>query len=244
LFVTCACFAAAAVATVQQAAITAITGVRAWRWWLAAGVGGTTLVVGGLMRGHFGGFMNVLMPVHWCLCAGLAVAVAYVRATWPGVAVHAASALLLAAQVGLVGRRLELDAVVPAAEGRAGVARIAEILGQCPEGPILSPHAAWAPVLVGRAPSTPLIAWWDLDHRDSPFEGAIGTMGRAAEDHYWSCVLIGGAEPVKLGPRNGRIDLDAHYEAVPGVVFPPALRTRTGWRTAPRALLVPRPEPR
>jgi hypothetical protein len=69
-------------------------------------------------------------------------------------------------------------------------------------------------------------------------------MGRAAQEHHWSCVLIGGRDPVKLGPRNGRIDLDAHYEAVPDVVFPTALRTRTGWRVSPRALLVPRAEPR
>ena len=99
-------------------------------------------------------------------------------------------------------------------------------------------------MLVGRPPSPPLIAWWDLDHRDSPFKGAIGTMGRAAQDHYWSCVLIGGPDSVKLGPRNGRIDLDADYEPVSGLEFPTALRTRTGWRTSPRALLVPRTEPR
>jgi hypothetical protein len=234
---------AAAVATLQQAAVTVLTDTRRWRWWLAAGVGGTTLLVGGIMRGHYGGFMNVLMPVHWCLCAGLAVAAGHLRATWPGLPVQAATALLLAAQIALIGRRLDLDAIVPTAEDRAAIAELTDLLRTCPEGPILSPHAAWAPVLVGRPPSTPLIAWWDLNHHDSPFHDAIGTMGRAARDHYWSCVLIGGREPVKLG-ANGHIDLDQWYEPVPGVEFPKALRTKTGWRVTPRALLVPREDPR
>jgi hypothetical protein len=191
------------------------------------------------MRGHYGGFMNVLMPVHWSLCAGLAVAVVLLRSWWPGLPVHVATALLLTAQVGLVSRRLDMGAIVPDQEDRDAIAGLVAALRTCPEGDILSPHAAWAPVLVGRPPSTHLIAWWDLNHRHSPFPGAIGTMGEAARSHHWSCVLLGGKQPVKLG-ANGRLDLEAHYETLPGVVFPEALRTKTGWRVQPRQILVPR----
>ena len=243
LFVACACFVASAVVASMHAGFVLVGGVRAWRWWLAAGVGAMALAVGGLMRGHYGGFMNVLMPVHWSLCAGLAVAAVTLRAWWPGLPVHAATALLLTAQVGLIGRRLDMEAIVPDQEDRDAIAGLAEALRKCPEGAILSPHAAWAPVLVGRPPSTHLIAWWDLNHRRSPFHGAIGTMGEAARAHHWSCVLLGGKQPVKLG-ANGRIDLEASYEALPGVVFPPAMRTKTGWRVQPRQILVPRRERR
>jgi hypothetical protein len=97
---------------------------------------------------------------------------------------------------------------------------------------------------VGQPPSTPLIAWWDLNHPDSPFHDAIGTMGRAARDHYWSCVLLGGKDSDVRLKANGKIDLDTWYEPVPGVDFPKALRTKTGWRSTPRALLVPREERR
>ncbi|MEZ4240301.1 MAG: hypothetical protein R3F59_29940 [Myxococcota bacterium] len=206
-----------------------------WRWWTAFGVGGTALVVATWMRGHNGGFLNVLMPGHLALCLGLGVAVVEARRWLPGPAVALSSAGWLVLQVAWLDRLLEVDDVLPSAEDRAAGEAVVERLRACPDGPILSPYAAWLPVQAGRAPSPHLIAIWDIRYPDGPFFDGIARLTEAAEAHRWSCVVKGGRQPMGFG-------VEQNYQRTGTFDIPPrALMPKTGWRVRPSELWEPRP---
>lgn len=204
------------------------------RWWMAVGVSGFAFVVALAMRGHNGGFMNVLMPMHYAAALGLGLVVVDIRRRDPRIEVRVATAALLAVQVGWVGWNTEIAEVVPTpADVRAGE-QVIERLRACPPGPILSPHAAWLPVLAGREPSVPLIALWDVDHPRNPFQGAAEAMADAAAAHRWSCVLSASRQRIGYGiEENYRVDETFSFEEA-------TLQTKTGWRVRPLYVLVPR----
>jgi hypothetical protein len=203
------------------------------RWWTAWLLGSTALGVATWMRGHNGGFLNVLMPAHLAICVGMGLAVVGLRHRWPGALMAVATALGMTTQVAWIGAQLEVDDVLPTAEDRAAGELIVARLEECPDGPILSPHAAWLPVQAGRAPSPHLIAIWDIRYEDGPFFDGIGRLADAAKAHRWSCVVKGGRQPIGF-------QLEQNYHVVESFRIPPrALIPKTGWRVRPSELLVP-----
>ncbi|HHO52199.1 MAG TPA: hypothetical protein ENK18_15315 [Deltaproteobacteria bacterium] len=207
-----------------------------WRWVAAVGVGGTALLLAALMRAHYGGFLNVLMPAHWACSLGLAVVVGHVRLRWPSLATSGATMLLLVAQLGWLARELETESILPTSDDVVAGEAVLEALEQaCGPGPILAPHTAWLPVGLGRPPSIHMIAIWDLNHPGGPFEAQmVQAMRGAARDHYWSCVLQGdGRNRVEYGTL-GPYQRDRR-------LVPPAstLRPKTGWRVRPTEILSP-----
>lgn len=208
------------------------------RWWLAFGVGGTALVISGLMRAHYGGFLNVLMPAHWAISAGLGVAVGVARVRAGGLGTAALTAALMAGQLGWIHSRLDTAEVVPSAEERnAGAALVAELRTVCGDGPILAPHFAWVPVALGQAPSMHLISLWDINHAGGPYREEVQRIARAASAHRWRCVLKGGRTRIGYG-------VEGAYEVHSRVSAPAQkLRPQTGWRVWPTEILVPREDP-
>ncbi len=206
-----------------------------WRWWLAFGVGACALASAGLMRAHFGGFMNVLMPAHWALAAGLALGVGAVRLRFPGPPAAGLTMLVLVGQLGWIQREHELDEVIPDPSlDEAGLALV-ELLGDKCDGPILAPHFAWVPTRLGQPPSLHLIALWDLNHEGGPYRDHIGVVADAAKQHHWACVLEGQRQRIGYGVEP-RYRLDGPIPAPARNLVP-----QTGWRVRPSELYV-RPE--
>ncbi|MEO0605216.1 MAG: hypothetical protein AAF211_27550, partial [Myxococcota bacterium] len=122
-----------------------------WRLVGAVGTGSLALLVAALMRAHHGGFMNVVMPAHWTISAGLGLGLGWAlqrsrpeEAPWIGLAVGAT-------QLGWLLRTVDFSGAKPdLANIEAGEATRAEIAKACPDGRILVPTAAWLPVMLGR----------------------------------------------------------------------------------------------
>jgi len=197
----------------------------------ALGVGGVGLLMVALMRGHHGGFINVLVPGFWLVCVGAGVALA--RSERLGAPSWAIS-LALTAQLVFANAALHPDDLVPTDEDRAaGDALVAALRGV--EGPVLAPIAPWLPVQAGHKPSFPLIALWDVaQHKRSPFPGVTQMLTRAAQEQHWGAVVT--------GPRPLDFALPPSYahaqtfEPPAGAGYP-----MTGWRTRPTELLVRTP---
>lgn len=205
-------------------------GALPWRWVLGGGVAVTALVTAGLMRGHHGGFVNVLMPLHWVTALGVGLVVARLRAE-PRFAVAASG--LLAAQLGLQLWQLDAQRFLPTADDRAAGDRVVALVRERCRGPVLSPLAAWLPAQAGFEPSVHLIALWDIDHPRGPFRDDVARIEEAVASGYWDCALLGGRAP--------GFGLSEHYRRVERLPLGSRdLTPRAGWRARPTDLLVPR----
>lgn len=227
--------AAAGVAAV----IALVMPVRKGEVVLGVGLLATSFVAATLMRGHHGGFVNVHMQLHWAVALAFALALARARAWTPWAA--PVGAALVSLQLGWSIAALEPAKLMPTAEDRATGDRVVAELRDV-RGPVLSPYAPWLPVQAGHEPGLHLIALWDVaDHDRTPFPDFRDDFEDALRGHHWG-TIVDGTKTMGHG-------VNRHYERArrlptePGVFVP-----KTGWRTRPGALLVPRgaavaPEP-
>jgi len=216
-----------------------------WRVVGLAGIGGMALLVAALMRAHTGGFMNVLMPLHWVLAVALALGVGWAleRARSPALPWLAAG--VAAVQLGWLLRTVDFEEVRPTADViRGGEALLADLEALCPEGPILMPMAAWVPVQLGRPPSVHLIAVWDLDHIGGPFyDESLDALRTAAREGFWPCAVQGSRKSAIRLPVSGFV-LGRHYRRKRLVSREArGLHPMTGWPVSPLEVLEPK-EPR
>ncbi len=205
----------------------------------------TALVVSSLMRGHVGGYLNVLIPCLWvqALLPALVVGTDPVLdgaggtppATPPVGFAQRFGGWLPHLVTGTVAVQLwmardSLERFVPTDADRAAAAKLVERVRALP-GPVLSPHAPWLPVQAGHAPSLALIALWDIDHEGGPFRADVKLVPDAMAAHRWKTVLT---PDDKLG-----YGLKEAYAPGPalGVQGPP---TRTGWPLRVRKAWPPR----
>jgi hypothetical protein len=198
------------------------------RFWVAQGA--TAIVLSAVMRGHHGGYLNVLIPGLWAVALWACLAIHYVRSRWPGVVVRTATASLVAWQLWSVqwnpGRYI--PTAKDEAAGDAVVAQLKEI-----DGEILAPWQPWMPVQAGKKGGIALIALWDIDHEGGPLYKEAQVIEHAIEQKHWGAVLTARAE-LKRGLRK-------HYKRAP-FTRPPGktLYPKTGWRVRPHALWVPK----
>lgn len=196
-------------------------------YWLA--ISATALVTVSLMRGHTGGFINVLIPMFW------------VQAIWPAV-IGAGLAqrrawgwhlACVAVGVSLWFGRDDLTKFIPTEKDRATAAKLIEEIRTLPE-PLAIPHAPYYAVLAGKEPSFSLICLWDIDHRGGPFRGGVRRMDKAIADHHWAAIVL---PDDTLGHG-----LKDHYRQQrrlrAGIVG-----TRTGWGVRLKQIWVPKEEP-
>jgi hypothetical protein len=199
---------------------------RGARFWLAQGA--LALVLSAIMRGHHGGFLNVLIPGLWVGGLWAALAVNHLRTRWPSAWVALATSALVAWQ--LWAGRWNPVTYIPTAADRAAGDRVVEQL-RAIEGPILAPWQPWMPVQAGKAPSVALIALWDIDHAGGPLHKAAGVIAQSISDQRWGAVLTARAK-FKYGLRE-------HYEKTDfDRPRGKALYPKTGWRVRPHALWV------
>ena len=198
------------------------------RFWVVHGA--MAFFLSALMRGHHGGYMNVLMPGLWAVALGGALAVNELRLRHPSIVLRVTTSVVVAWQLWSAqwqpSRYTPTEADVAA--GDAVVERLREI-----DGPILAPWQPWMPVQAGHSGSVALIALWDIDHKDGPLYREAQVVAEAIKAKEFGAVLTAKAK-LKRGLRT-------HYRLAP-MTRPtgPALYPKTGWKVRPHSLWVPK----
>lgn len=200
------------------------------RFWVAHGA--MAFFLSALMRGHHGGYMNVLMPGLWAVSLGGALAVNELRTRHSSMVLRIVTSVVLAWQLWSAqwqpARYAPTEADVAA--GDAVVERLREM-----EGPILAPWQPWMPIQAGHPSSVALIALWDIDHRDGPLYAEAQVVAEAIKAQEFGAVLTAKAK-LKRGLRS-------HYRLTP-MTRPAgsALYPKTGWKVRPHSLWIPKAE--
>lgn len=223
--------AAAAAFFAMGAAPVALAVRGSWRTVYVAGVTGTVGALALLMRVHDGGFVNVHLPLFWCVALAAGLLLARWRASAsPGARVALAG--LVAAELLWSAARIDRGRLVPSEDDLAAgwkfVARARKA-----RGPVLSPFASWIPVYAGQPPSVHAMAVWDVDREGGPFRDDLARIESALREHRWRVVL--GGNQRFLG------DLTTWYVPVEEIVpaDSPLFMPRTGWEGKPWRVLVP-----
>mgnify|MGYP006971706583 CR=1 FL=1 len=202
------------------------------RWyWIGVVTTGIVMVV--LMRGHHGGFQNVLMPGFWlvALITGFGLGALSSRPRSPLVA----SALLLVCAGLVAGQtwegRWERARYQPTdADLEAGQEVLDHIAAF--DGPVLMPHSPWYPVMLGKPPSFALIALWDITHKHSPLKKQARSIRRAVREQQFDAVI--------LASKKFEYGLDEAYERTTTIKLSGrALFPKTGWRVRPHYIYEP-----
>ena len=186
-----------------------------------------------LMRAHHGGYVNVLMPGHWTLAVcGAAMLAALTR--WFKHPLFLAGVVALTSWQLWYGRWDDSD-MLPTDEDRAAGDQVVEQLREL-DGTVYAPHFPWYPVMAGKQPSTPLISLWDINHKDGPMYEESLLFDQALADHKWDYLL--------MPSRTMKHGMDKHYvrETRVNLKGSKTFMTRTGWRTRPAWIYVPKTE--
>ncbi len=204
-----------------------------WYWW-GVMIVGTIMVV--LMRGHHGGYQNVLMPGFWlvAMVTGFGLGALVRRVRHP-----LASAALLLACAGVVGwqtwdGRWTIDKYTPTQADLDAGQKVLDHIASF-DGPVWMPHSPWYPVIVGKPPSLALIALWDITHKHSPLRKEARSVNRAIREQEFDAV-IAASKKLKYG-------MDQAYERTETITYKGrALYPKTGWRVRPKFIYTPRVE--
>ena len=189
--------------------------------------GGVLFALAAVMRAHHGGFLNVLIPGYWvvALLSGIAVG-SLVRMN--GKLAIVISALFMG-QV-YEGRWDPADFSPREGDVAAGE-RLLEVIASY-DGEVWMPHAPWYPAMVGKRPSIPLIALWDVDYVGGPLYDGVAEVREAIESHRWEAIISSGRR-MKYGVVN-------HYTRSETIEEPRGtFMTRSGWRVRPSVVWEP-----
>ena len=221
---------------------------------LGVAVVAMSVVMAGWMRGHHGGYVNVHIPMFWCVSLGFgwALARSLEKGSWWW---NAGIGLIAVWQLGQPLMRLEPESLIGTeADVAAGAAVVSKLEGV--SGPVLSPFAPWLPVKAGHPPSLHLIALWDVDYRHGPYAETREMLRSAMLERHWGAIVDGEKtfeKPSEADRRRrsclssggcpgGRYGVADAYRVSETFRIGAALRGKSGWRARPGALLVPREE--
>ena len=209
------------------------------RFWVANGA--LAVVLSAVMRGHHGGFVNVLIPGLWALSVGGALALHRLRAAapegWIGGWGPALGALALSAQLGL-GLWSPADKAPRPGDREAGEALVARLAAE--PGPVWVPSSPWLAVQAGHAAGPHLIALWDITHKDGPLDFGRGELKAAVTAQRWALIIGDNARPE--ADLKGYGLQEAYRRAEDFTPAGQALAPRVGWRSRPRWGWRPRAE--
>ncbi|MEE2750251.1 MAG: hypothetical protein VX519_02375 [Myxococcota bacterium] len=224
-------FGLMAAAGCLRGAWSAVRGSPTVTFWLLHG-----LVLGllcAVMRGHHGGFINVLMPGFWLTATLAALLLARASGNNPHPLLTLGLGVLFVVQAWT--GRWDVDRYTPTeADREAGVALLETI--ESYDGEVLMPHSPWYPTLVGKRPSFPLIALWDVAHDGGPLDPYVASIRQAFAEQRWDAVILTTGRRKATSGTIG-FGMAEHYQRaakkdvfMPGKVF----WTRAGWRVRPR----------
>lgn len=203
-------------------------GTRYWLW-----QGGLAIVFSAVMRGHHGGFLNVLIPGMWALSLWGGLGVIALRRKSPHAFVVGLTSLVLWTQVWFGKWNPQRYHPTPQdiEAGQRVVAAIAEV-----DGEVLAPWQPWLAVQAGKEPALHLIGLWDIDHDWGPLVEHVEAIEGDMAAQRWGGVMVAND---KLG-----FGLKEHYRR--GPTIKPAgnlLMPKTGWRVRPARIYLPKARP-
>ncbi len=189
----------------------------------------TLFLFSALMRGHHGGFTNVLMPGIWSLCVVVPLLIHRYGRQYPTWLIHIGMLLMMGQSVwGLWA----VEDYAPTEEDRlAGDAMVAEFSSS--QGPVWAPHSPWLSVQAGYEPTTHLIALWDIDHEGGPLVDYVDDIKSDIANHRWG-TIVSADKRLGFGVRQ-------HYEyhrsiRPKGRLFVP----KVGWKVRPSYVYRPK----
>ncbi len=206
---------------------------RRYARWYWIGVVTMGIIMTVLMRGHHGGFQNVLMPGFWfvAMVTGFGLGALSKKVRPPLVA-----SVLLLGMAGLVAwqtwdGRWDRDKYTPTeADLEAGQQVLDHIASF--DGPVLMPHSPWYPVTLGKPPSFALIALWDITHKRSPLKKEARSVRRAIRAQEFDAVI--------LASKKFEHGLDEAYGRTTTIKYKGrAFYPKTGWRVRPKFIYEP-----
>lgn len=203
-----------------------------WVYW--GGVSLVGVVIVSLMRGHIGGFVNVLIPMYWVM----SLWPAYQRqtlATHPRLSPPLADAvvgLAVAAQL-YSGCVPDTTRWLPTQQDIKAHEAFIEELATLPE-PILLPYAPYDLVQANKETSFALIALWDIDYKDGPYHGFVNRLEAAMKEGHWASVVT----------INDKLEygLKKYYHRSADLKHRPP-DTLVGWEVQLKQVWVPGPTP-
>ncbi len=231
--------------------MTAVLLAASWVWkrsyW--AMIAGMTLVIVSIMRGHTGGYVNVLIPMFWVECLLPVVA----ASAWGGARARAVAGVVVALQLAIwrldtgrfwdkvsaglpistawAGAQLDPQRYVPTAGDAANVRKLIDEIAKLPD-PILIPHAPWYAVMAKKRTSFALITLWDIDHVHGAFHDDVARIDDAIAHDFQSAVLP--------DDKLGHDFADNWVKKGPIGARDPS--TRTGWPVRLKYVYLPHPE--
>jgi hypothetical protein len=192
------------------------------RYWLLNLVFGSVMCI--LMRGHHGGFVNVLIPGWWLVAFCSSLALGRLVERFPRVPIALLTAALVVWQTW--AGRWDPKRYVPDAEDLEAGQKVLEVIASYP-GDVLMPQSPYYPVMVGKKPSFALIGLWDITHEHSPFAREARSVNRAIAHQRYSAII--------LSSPKFPYGLDRTYKKTRTINLPGrAFFTKTGWRARPR----------
>lgn len=203
-------------------------GCLAWKsspkysFWLLNGL--MALGFSALMRGHHGGFTNVLIPGLWCTSIW-AVLVLERFAKYPAL-------VLVVSALSLWQGKWDAKSFIPTEADRRAGDRIVSILKEA-DGPIFAPHSPWLAVQAGHPPTAHLIAIWDIDHKGGPLESSMKGIRKDISTHRWGTICSADRKldfGIKKNYRSSQTIRPAGRDFMPKI----------GWKVRPSYLLQPK----
>ena len=137
-----------------------------------------------IMRGHHGGYMNVLMPGFWFL------------ALIVGLFFHQLSQLkhgqkwisflvLIQLWTGQWDPHQYIPTTKDVEQGYNHIEKLKEL-----KHPILSPFSPWYAYKAGHPPTFHLIALWDIDHSGGVLQPYVQNIRKDISDGHWSALIL------------------------------------------------------
>ena len=200
----------------RRTASTLSDGTRYWLW-----NGGLAVLLSAIMRGHQGGYLNVLMPGLWALSVGGVLAIEALRRRVPHRAMVFALPLLVAGQ--LVYEDWDPDRYRATESDRAAGDRyVQEVAAE--EGEVLLPWSPWIAVQAGKAPTFHLIGLWDINHAGGPLVEYVKPIAKDFANHRWASVAVMSEQSMPTGIKK-------HYQRREAIgAGGPSLKPKTGRR--------------
>ncbi len=203
------------------------------RFW--AGQGAVAILICMIMRGHGGGYLNVLIPALWALSLWVGLSMEMLRGAFFGrpqraLAVRGATVLVLSAQL-FAGRWDPASYQPTAADREAGdrlVQRIAEV-----DGEVWAPWSPWLVHQAGKKPGLHLIGLWDVDDKQGPLYDGVLAIDAEVRSARWAVILT-------ANDNLGHGLKDAYRKAENVRPAGNRMAMKTGWRVRPASFWRPR----
>ena len=200
------------------------------RFWLVNGA--LAFVFSGIMRGHHGGYINVLMPALWMMSLWGGLLLSSILNRLPKL--QYGLLVIMAAQL-YVGIWSPKKYIPTDKDYEAGT-RLIERLEQTPK-PAFSPFSPWYTYKAGHPPSLHLIALWDIDHAQGVLKDEVEAIEQTIRNKEWSAIVL----------ANDRFDYGRKKNYPKKEVITELkgrLRPKVGWPAAPRFIYFPKSDKR